>query len=181
MLLDGTDVRDISMDALRHNVGIALQESVLFSGTIRDNIRYGRPEASDDEVVAAAKAAQAHDFVSQLPEGYETMLGQRGVNLSGGQKQRVAIARALLIDPAVLILDDSLSAVDTATEEAILGNLRRLLEGRTGIIIAHRVTAVMDADEIIVLDDGAIVERGTHGELMAKGGYYREMYDRQTR
>ncbi|MHB0879124.1 MAG: ABC transporter ATP-binding protein [Anaerolineae bacterium] len=183
--LDGQDVRDISTDALRRNVGIALQESVLFSGTVRDNIRYGRPEASEEEVVAAAKAAQAHEFISQLPDGYDTTLGQRGVNLSGGQKQRVAIARALLINPAVLILDDSTSAVDVETEGRIQTALAEFMRGsdlpaaRTSFIIAQRISSVMKADKIVVLDNGAVAAEGTHQELMLSSPIYRQIYDLQ--
>jgi len=189
--MDGVDVRDVSEAALRHNVGIALQESVLFSGTIRDNIRYGRPDASDEEVVAAAKAAQAHDFIRQFPDGYDTVLGQRGVNLSGGQKQRIAIARALLTRPAVLILDDSTSSVDVETEtriqDALEGLMREraspVLSTRAGVrtcfVIAQRISTVLNADKILVLDDGQIVAEGTHSELLASSPIYREIYESQ--
>ena len=177
--IDGVDVRDVSQEDLRRNVGIALQESVLFSGTIRDNIRYGRPEATDQEVVAAAQAAQAHDFVSALPDGYDTLLGQRGVNLSGGQKQRIAIARALLIRPAVLILDDSTSAVDVETEIKIQDALDEIMRDRTSFVIAQRISTVLNADKILVLDDGRIAAQGTHRELLASSAIYREIYDSQ--
>ena len=193
--MDGVDVRDVSGATLRHNVGIALQESVLFSGTIRDNIRYGRPDASDEEVVAAAKAAQAHDFIRQFPDGYDTVLGQRGVNLSGGQKQRIAIARALLTRPAVLILDDSTSSVDVETEtriqDALEGLMREranpsaesILSTRAGVrtcfVIAQRISTVLNADKILVLDDGQIVAEGTHSELLASSPIYREIYESQ--
>ncbi|MBM3235845.1 ABC transporter ATP-binding protein [Candidatus Poribacteria bacterium] len=177
--IDGVDVRDVSAESLRSNVGIALQESVLFSGTIRDNIRYGRPEATDEEVVAAAKAAQAHDFINEFPEGYDTQLGQRGVNLSGGQKQRLAIARALIIDPAVLILDDSTSSVDVETEAKIQDALLTLMKNRTSFVIAQRISTVLNADKIIVLEDGAVVAEGTHSELLASSPIYREIYESQ--
>jgi ATP-binding cassette subfamily B multidrug efflux pump len=183
--IDGTDVRDIDQDALRRNIGIALQESVLFSGTIRDNIRYGRPDATDEEVVAAAQAAQAHDFISEFPEGYDTMVGQRGVNLSGGQKQRIAIARALLIQPAVLILDDSTSSVDVETESKIQEALEHVMKGRTSqntgtvFMIAQRISTVLNADKILVLDDGQIAAEGTHSELLASSPIYREIYESQ--
>jgi ATP-binding cassette, subfamily B, multidrug efflux pump len=177
--LDGVDVRDVEQAALRRNIGIALQEAVLFSGTIRDNIRYGRPAASDDEVLAAARAAQAHDFIVGLPDGYDTQLGQRGVNLSGGQKQRVAIARALLMKPAVLVLDDSTSAVDVETETRIQDALVELMRDRTSFVIAQRISTVLTADKILVLDDGRIAAEGTHTELLASSPIYRDIYDSQ--
>ncbi len=177
--LDGVDVRDIPLDALRAHVGLALQEAVLFSGPIRDNIRYGRPDASDEEVVAAAQAAQAHDFITSLPDGYDTEVGQRGVNLSGGQKQRIAIARALLVQPRVLILDDSTSAVDVETEAKIQAALEELMADRTSFVIAQRISTVLDADKIIVLDRGQIAATGTHAELMASSPIYQEIYASQ--
>jgi ATP-binding cassette subfamily B protein len=177
--IDGVDVRDVDQDVLRQNIGIALQESVLFSGTIRDNIRYGRPDATDEEVVEAAKAAQAHDFIVAMPEGYDTLVGQRGVNLSGGQKQRVAIARALLIRPAVLILDDSTSAVDVETEIKIQDALDRIMQDRTSFVIAQRISTVLNADKILVLDDGQITAEGTHKTLLASSDIYREIYESQ--
>jgi ATP-binding cassette, subfamily B, multidrug efflux pump len=177
--LDAMDVRNLNQDALRRNIGVALQETVLFSGTIRDNIRYGRPDASEEEVIAAAKAAQAHDFILSLPDGYDTVLGQRGVNLSGGQKQRIAIARALLLKPAVLILDDSTSAVDVETESKIQEALERIMEQRTSFVIAQRISTVLKADKILVLDDGQIVAEGTHRELLGSSPIYREIYDSQ--
>lgn len=177
--IDGVDVRDIEETALRHQIGVALQESVLFSGTIRDNIRYGRPTASDDEVIAAAKAAQAHDFISRFPEGYETLVGQRGVNLSGGQKQRIAIARALLIDPKILVLDDSTSAVDVETEARIQTALATLRQGRTAFVVAQRISTVLTADKILVLDDGRVSAVGNHQELLVASPIYREIYASQ--
>jgi ATP-binding cassette subfamily B protein len=177
--IDGVDVRDVQQSALRRHIGIALQETVLFSGTIRDNIRYGRPDASDEEVIAAARAAQAHDFIMTLPDGYNTILGQRGVNLSGGQKQRVAIARALLVRPAVLILDDSTSAVDVETEAEIQVALEDIMRDRTSFVIAQRISTVLNADKILVLDDGRIAAEGTHSDLMASSPIYRDIYESQ--
>jgi ATP-binding cassette subfamily B protein len=177
--IDGVDVRDVAQPALRRNIGIALQEAVLFSGTIRDNIRYGRPEASDDEVVAAAKLAQAHDFITALPDGYNTLLGQRGVNLSGGQKQRLAIARALLVRPAVLIFDDSTSSVDVETETKIQDALEDLMHERTTFVIAQRISTVLKADKILVIDDGMVAAEGTHSQLLATSPIYRDIYDSQ--
>jgi len=177
--LDGVDVRDVSQETLRRHIGVALQEAVLFSGTIRDNIRYGRPEATDDEVVAAAKAAQAHDFIMGFPEGYDTILGQRGVNLSGGQKQRLAIARALLVKPAVLILDDSTSAVDVETEGKIQEALEEQMKHCTSLVIAQRVSTVLSADKILILDEGRIAAEGTHETLLKASPIYREICESQ--
>ena len=177
--IDGRDVRDIDEDTLRRQIGTALQESVLFSGTIRDNIRYGRPDAGDEEVIAAAKMAQAHDFITALPGGYDAEVGQRGVNLSGGQKQRIAIARALLIQPAILILDDSTSAVDVETEGRIQAALEAENAQRTTFVVAQRISTVLAADKILVLDDGHIVAQGAHAELLASSPIYREIYASQ--
>ena len=177
--LDGVDVRDLFQTELRRHIGIALQESVLFSGTIRDNIRYGRPEASDGEVMAAARIAQAQGFIAALPDGYDTLLGQRGVNLSGGQKQRIAIARALLVRPAVLILDDSTSSVDVETEARIEKALREAMRSSTSIVIAQRISTVLNADKILVLDGGRLVAEGTHRRLIVESPLYREIYDSQ--
>lgn len=177
--VDGVDVRDFEQAALRRNIGVALQESVLFSGTIRDNIRYGRPDASDEEVIAAAKMAQAHDFISGFPEGYDAIVGQRGVNLSGGQKQRIAIARAILPHPAILILDDSTSAVDVETEGRIQEALATVRQGRTSFVVAQRISTVLTADKILVLDNGRIVGEGTHTQLMESSPLYREIYASQ--
>jgi ATP-binding cassette subfamily B protein len=171
--VDGVDVRDLDQEVLRQNIGIALQETVLFSGTIRDNIRYGRSSATEAEVIVAAKAAQAHDFIISLPEGYDTVVGQRGVNLSGGQKQRIAIARALLLKPAVLILDDSTSAVDVETETKIQAALEHIMQARTSFVIAQRISTVLNADKILVLDDGQIAAEGTHRELLVSSPIYR--------
>jgi len=177
--IDGVDVRDIQMSQLRDHIGISLQEVTLFSGTVRDNIRYGRPDASEEEVVRAAKAAQAHDFIMGFPQGYDTMVGQRGVNLSGGQKQRVAIARALLMNPLILILDDSTSAVDVETETRIEAALEELMKDRTSFIIAQRISTVLKADKILVLDEGRIAAEGNHSQLMETSPIYKEIYDSQ--
>jgi ATP-binding cassette subfamily B protein len=177
--LDHVDIRQIDETALRRQIGVALQESVLFSGTVRDNIRYGRPQASQEEVVAAAKMAQAHEFIGRLPDGYDALVGQRGVNLSGGQKQRLAIARALLTQPALLILDDSTSAVDVETEAWIQEALAQARQGRTSFVVAQRISTVLSADKILVLDDGQIVAAGTHEELLHSSPIYREIYESQ--
>lgn len=177
--VDGMDVRGFDLASLRRQIGMVMQEPVLFSGTIRDNIRYGRPDAAEEDVVAAARAAQAHGFITALPAGYDTVLGQRGVNLSGGQRQRLAIARALLIRPAVLILDDSTSAVDVETETQIQAALAELMRNRTCIVIAQRISTVLDADKILVLDDGQIAAAGTHRELLAGSPIYRDIYASQ--
>jgi len=177
--IDGHDVRDLDMAGMRAQIGIALQETVLFSGSIRDNIRYGRPQAGEDEVLAAAKAAQAHAFISAMPDGYDTVLGQRGVNLSGGQKQRIAIARALLLKPAILILDDSTSAVDVETETRIQTALETIMRKRTSFVIAQRISTVLKADKILVLDDGQIAAQGNHRTLLAGSPIYREIFESQ--
>lgn len=179
VLIDGKDVRDYRLQDLRGRVGMVLQEAILFSGTIRDNICFGRADASQEEVEAAAKAACAHDFIMSLPQGYDTILGQRGVNLSGGQKQRISIARALLVKPAILIFDDSTSAVDLGTESRIQKALREQMKHTTSIIIAQRISSVMDADHILVLDEGEIAAEGTHTELMRSSQVYQEIYRSQ--
>lgn len=177
--IDGHELRDVTLDSLRSQIGIVLQETTLFSGTIRENIAFGKPDASDDEVIAAAKAAQAHDFVMSFPDGYNTHVGERGTTLSGGQKQRVAIARALLLDPRILILDDSTSAVDLNTEASIQKALDVLMKGRTSFVIAQRISTVMNADKIIVLDKGRVVAEGKHKELMEESPIYAEIYNSQ--
>ncbi len=179
VLVDGQDVRDLELTSLRKQIGIVLQTSLLFSDTIKANIAYGRPEASDEEIFAAAKAAQAHEFITGFVHGYETIVGERGVTLSGGQRQRVAIARALLMNPRILILDDSLSSVDTQTEKLIQSALDTLMEGRTTFVIAHRLSTVRRADMILVMEKGQIVERGTHDDLLKRGGLYKEIHDLQ--
>jgi ATP-binding cassette subfamily B protein len=177
--IDGVDIKDIKMKNLRSHIGISLQEAVLFSGTIRDNIRYGNPDASDEELVEAAKIAQAHEFITSFPQGYDTLVGQRGVNLSGGQKQRIAIARALLIKPKILILDDSTSAVDVETEAELEKALEALMEDTTSFIVAQRISTVLKADKILVLDNGRIAAVGSHDELIDTSPIYHEIYDSQ--
>lgn len=179
--LDGSDIRSLRLADLRTAIGIVPQEPALFSGTIRENIAYARAGASADEVETAARAANAHEFVERLPLGYETMVGERGVKLSGGQRQRVAIARAILKDPAILILDEATSNLDTESERLIEDALAKLLVGRTTLIIAHRLSTVQRADRLVVLDHGRIVEEGTHGKLVALGGLYARLYQRQFR
>jgi len=179
VLVDGVDVREMDLVSLRRQIGIVLQTSLLFSDTIKANIAYGRPEATMDEIIAAAKAAQAHEFIEGFTHGYETIVGERGVTLSGGQRQRVAIARALLMDPRILILDDSTSSVDTQTEKLLQAALDTLMEGRTTFVIAHRLSTVRRADSILVMDKGQIVERGRHDELLTQGGLYKEIHDLQ--
>ncbi|MDF2926719.1 MAG: transporter related protein [Paenibacillaceae bacterium] len=179
VLLDGVNVKDYELKGLRKGIGMVLQEAVLFSGTIRDNICFGKPDASMEEVEQAARAAQAHDFIISMPQGYDTELGQKGVNLSGGQKQRISIARALLVKPAVLIFDDSTSAVDLGTESRIQKALKELMKQSTSLIIAQRISSVLDADRILVLEDGRIVSSGTHLELMGSSEVYREIYRSQ--
>jgi ATP-binding cassette, subfamily B, multidrug efflux pump len=181
VLIDGHDVHELTLTSLRSQIGAVLQETFLFSVTIRENIAFGRPGAPLEAVIAAAKAAKAHDFILEMPEGYETTVGERGVSLSGGQKQRIAIARALLLDPRILILDDATSSVDSETEHEIQEALATLMKGRTTFIIAQRLSSVRDADQILVLDGGRIVEQGTHPELLQGDGFYRELYDLQIR
>jgi ATP-binding cassette subfamily B multidrug efflux pump len=181
VLVDGMDIRQVELPSLRKQIGIVLQTSLLFSDSVRANIAYGRPDASLDEIVEVSKAAQAHDFITAMSDGYDTEIGERGITLSGGQRQRIAIARALLLDPRILILDDSTSSVDTQTERLIQKALNRLMEGRTTFIIAQRLSSVRRADLIVVLDNGRIIERGTHDTLLAQGGLYREIYDLQLR
>jgi ATP-binding cassette subfamily B protein len=174
--IDGYDVRDVKLTSIRDRIGVVLQSSLLFSATIRENIAYGKPNASEAEIIAAAKAANAHGFISEFPDGYDTRVGERGVTLSGGQKQRVAIARSLLINPRILILDDSTSSVDTKTEYSIQQALSIIMRGRTTFIIAQRLNSVKDADQILVLKDGEIIEQGRHEHLLALNGYYAETY-----
>ncbi|MDX1991371.1 MAG: ABC transporter ATP-binding protein [bacterium] len=174
--VDGHDVRDVNLHDLRCHIGFVLQQSLLFNATVRENIAYGRPDATDEEVMAAARAANAHGFIKEFPDGYDTLIGERGVTLSGGQKQRVAIARALLMNPRILILDDSTSSVDTRTERAIQEALEHIMKDRTTFIIAQRLSAVQNADQILVMKDGEIVERGKHDELLSLDGHYAEIY-----
>jgi ATP-binding cassette subfamily B protein len=179
VLIDGVDVREYTQAALRRNIAMALQNAILFSGTVADNIRFGRPEATDEEVIAAAKAAQAHDFIMAKEDGYRSAVGQRGANFSGGQKQRLAIARALCIEPKVLILDDSTSAVDVETEVEIQIALKTLLKGRTSIVVAQRISTVLKADKILVLEEGRIAAEGTHSELIESSPIYQAIYHSQ--
>jgi ATP-binding cassette subfamily B protein len=179
ILVDGADVRQVTLASLRRQIGLVLQDSFLFSATVAENIAYGRPEASQEEIEAAAAAARAHDFIMSFPAGYATRVGERGMTLSGGQKQRIAIARALLTDPRILILDDSTSSVDTETEHLIQQALAVLMQGRTTFVIAQRLLTLKSADMILVLSHGRVVERGTHDSLLRIGGFYREIYDLQ--
>ncbi len=181
ILIDGVDIRDVTIESLRRQIGIVTQETFLFSASLRDNIAYGKPEATDEEIIEAAKAAHIHDFIMSLPDGYDTLIGERGVGLSGGQKQRVAIARALLMDARILLLDESTSSVDVETEMQIQQAFSKLLKDRTAFIIAQRLSTVRDADRVIVLDNGRIVEEGTHEELLQLGGIYTAIYNLQFR
>ena len=181
ILIDGTDIRDITLDSLRRNIGIVQQDVFLFVGTIKDNILYGRPDATDEEIIEAARKANIHDYVMTLPNGYDTEIGERGVRLSGGQKQRLSIARVFLKDPAILILDEATSALDNTTEVLIQEALDELCKGRTTLVVAHRLSTIRNADEIAVVIDGEIKERGTHDELIALGGTYKDLYALQFR
>ncbi len=177
VLVDGVDVRDVTLSSLRRTIGVIPQDPFLFSTTVRENIAFGRLELSDEEVERVARLAQAHEFVERLPQGYETVIGERGITLSGGQRQRIAIARALAIDPRILILDDATASVDATTEAQIRTGLREVMHGRTTIIIAHRLSTIALADEIVVLDSGRIAARGTHDELLGTSPVYREIYE----
>ena len=179
--IDGHDVRDVTLDSLREQIGIVPQETMLFSSSVRENIRYGRLDATDEEIEEAARAANAEEFILQLPEGYETKIGERGLNLSGGQRQRIAIARAILKNPRILILDEATSALDTESEKIVQAALDKLMVGRTSFAIAHRLSTIFNADCIYVIDGGHIVEQGTHAELLAAGGLYSTLYNIQFR
>ena len=179
ILIDGYPITQLSLGYLRKKIGLVLQEPVLFSGTIRENIKYGKLKASDEEVVRAAEAANAHEFIASLPKGYDTEIGERGVTLSVGQRQRIAIARALLKDPSILIFDEATSNIDSESETLIQDALRHLVKGRTLIVIGHRLSSIIDADRIVVIEDGVIAEEGTHDVLMSKGGAYNRLYEAQ--
>jgi ATP-binding cassette, subfamily B, multidrug efflux pump len=180
VLVDGHDVRQVTQESLRRQMGIVLQDTYLFSATVRENIRYGRPDATDEEVEAAAKISLAHDFIRRLPEGYATMLGERGSNLSHGQRQLISIARAALANPRILILDEATSSVDTRTERLIQRALADLMKGRTSFVVAHRLSTIRNADQVLVVIDGQIVERGTHQQLLARRGKYYDLYTSNT-
>ena len=175
ILVDGRDVRHVTKQSLRRNIGVLQQDVFLFAGTIRDNIRYGRPDASDEEIIAAARRAEIHEEIIALPQGYDSYVGERGVMLSGGQKQRISIARVFLKNPRILILDEATSALDTVTEQRIQAAMEELSQGRTSIIVAHRLSTVRHADQIAVIDGEHIIEKGTHDELMAKNGEYAKL------
>ena len=179
VMIDGQDVRDVTQESLRAAIGIVPQDTVLFNDTVAYNIAYGRPGATEKDVHEAARLAHVHDFIVALPDGYDTMVGERGLKLSGGEKQRVAIARTILKNPKILIFDEATSALDTHTERAIQANLGDLAKGRTTLVIAHRLSTVVDADEILVLNANGIVEQGRHTELIGRGGSYAGMWQRQ--
>jgi len=179
VLIDGVDLREMKLGALRRNLSMVLQDVFLFNGTVRENIRFGRPDATDEDIIKAAKVANAHEFILSLPEGYDTLIGERGVKLSGGQKQRLSIARAVLKDAPILILDEATSAVDTETEAQIQEALERLMRGRTAIVIAHRLSTIRNADQIVVLDEGRVVERGSHEDIVNDDGLYARLVERQ--
>ena len=174
--IDGTDIRDVTMQSLRSQIGVVAQDVYLFSGSVRENIAYGKSDATDEEIIAAAKLAGAHEFIFSLPEGYDTYVGERGVKLSGGQKQRISIARVFLKNPPILILDEATSALDNESERLVQESLEKLAKGRTTFTIAHRLTTIRNADRILVLTERGIEESGTHAELIEKGGIYKELY-----
>jgi subfamily B ATP-binding cassette protein MsbA len=180
-MIDGHNVRDVKIKSLRRHIAMVLQDPVLFSGTIRENILYGNPSASEKDIIKATEAANAYDFIGSLPEGFETQVGERGALLSGGQKQRITIARAFLKDPEILILDEATSSLDSQSEYLIQDAMARLVKGRTTFIIAHRLSTIIHADQIFVLSAGSVIESGTHEELLDKEGAYKDLYEGQFR
>ncbi len=176
VLIDGVDLRDFTVQGLRGQIGFVLQDTVLFRGTVHDNIAYGRPTATEAEIVEAAKLANADEFIAKMPDGYNTMVGERGLTLSGGQRQRIGIARAIIRNAPILILDEPTAALDTASEKLVMEALERLMKGRTVLTIAHRLSTIRDAHKILVLKDGVVAEEGTHDELVARNGIYAELY-----
>jgi ATP-binding cassette subfamily B protein len=181
VLVDSNDVRDVTLESLRRHIGIVFQDTFLFHASIRENLLYARPDATERAMIAAAKAAYVHDFIASLPDGYDTVVGERGHRLSGGEKQRVAIARVILKDPRILILDEATSNLDTVSEQLIQAALAPLFAGRTSVVIAHRLSTILAADRILVLDRGRLVAQGTHQELLERGGLYATLYERQFR
>jgi len=179
--IDGHDLRDVTLHSLAENIGMVTQETYLFYDTIRANLLYARPDATEAEMVAAARAANIHDFVAGLPDGYDTVVGERGYRLSGGERQRVAIARVILKNPRILVLDEATSHLDSLSEALIQDALQHVMEGRTSLVIAHRLSTILAADVILVMDEGRLVERGTHDELLARGGLYASLYETQFR
>jgi ABC-type multidrug transport system fused ATPase/permease subunit len=175
VLIDGTDIKEFRLDNLRGQIGFVLQDTVLFYGSVRENIAYGRPEASEDEIIEAAKLSNAHEFISKMPNGYDTLVGESGITLSGGQRQRIGIARAVVRNSPILILDEPTASLDTESEKIVMEALEKLMEGRTVITIAHRLTTIRDADKIIVLNNGLVIEEGTHEELITKGKIYADL------
>ena len=178
-MLDGYDLRDLTLTSLAENIGMVTQETYLFHDTIRTNLVYARLDATQDEIEAACKAANIHDFIMDMPDGYETVVGERGYRLSGGEKQRLALARVILKDPRILVLDEATSSLDSQSEALIQDALKKVMAGRTSIVIAHRLSTILAADVILVINRGQIVERGTHGELLAEGGLYAKLYETQ--
>ena len=179
VVVDGHDLRSVHLESLRKHVAVVLQDTFLFNASVRENLCYGKPEATDEELIAATKAAYAHDFIEQLPEGYDTEIGERGVKLSGGQKQRLSLARAILADPRILILDEATSSVDAEAEYLIQQALDEVMKGRTSLVIAHRLSTIRNADKIVALEQGHIREIGAHRELLSRGGLYSQLYQRQ--